>query len=188
MGKQINFHFTKVDEKEFLSEIKKKGDFLIGDQNERYNLDEPDKLPRQVFIISVNSKIFIKETEVKKIKYIDSDSSEVIEYSRSEQIDSVITRGRIWAQISFWDLDYVARINKSTKIVATNNNKNLIQKEDWFKKKYEAYMRWIKKYCAKVKDKYGYLNYLGKDALKQVRENNFKIRARIDTPNEELIL
>jgi hypothetical protein len=80
--------------------------------------------------------------------YFDSIKSEIIEFSRSYFAEGCLIRGRIWAEMSYWDCDQ----NPSQRIV----------KNESFQKLYNRMAGWIKR--KGQKNKYG--DYLMAGAAK----------------------
>ena len=152
MGKQINFFMLRNKELEFLKEITKNGDFLVDDKlnpvSEEiikkdiiYDKKEMIEIPLlQVFIVSPDSKIFKMDNG-----YIDTFSSEVIEFFRSAIIDrenekEIVDVGRLWAEFTYY------------------SGEEKIRKEKYFEQKFESYRKWIKKHLNISKTKEFYID------------------------------
>ena len=139
MGKQVNFYMAEADEEMFI-------DFLRSDREVaifEYAISSPDlisleKLPsREVpswFIVWLWDKANSPEPHTRYIKeqnyYVfDRFRSEIIELSRSHLNQDRLVRGRIWAEMAWWDEVTFERKYKS----------------DSFKKWFNRLARWIKK-------------------------------------------
>ncbi len=174
MGKQINFFMLNSDERIFFDYIKEQGDSIIDinlnpidsnsiNGNVIYTdipLDSPPLL--QFFIISTDS--IIKKY---KNKYLDTISSDVIEFSRgSLQIignETILSPGRIWAELKYY-----------------NDQNKIIGKDKWFQDRTKNYINWIKKnFKSNIEKHY----FIGSNTIQETCDNKYKL---MDGPKFEV--
>lgn len=167
MGKQVNFYMTEPDEEEFVHFLRSDMDICIfmdaQPSSEVIPLKSlPNKDVSGWFLLWLWHRRKSPTPEmnyITKQKYymVDSTCSEVIEFLRSFIDNGHLTRGRIWAEMSYWDL------NKNPPV--------LMKKSDAFNTWYNRIANWIKR--RSVKNQLG--DYLLPDAVQYVK-NGGKLR------------
>ncbi|GLC29652.1 hypothetical protein [Clostridium omnivorum] len=153
MGKQIRFFQMYNDEVEFVKVIEQSGDYMVTSKGERLLFkDVVNSNDYQVYIALNNENIYLKSNG-----YLDTEKSDVIEYSRCEKSKkNELYYGRLWAEFKY----YV--------------NEEIITKNKYFQDKYKYYAGWIKRsmHLSKCKK-----FYIADEALKLYRESEWDMMA-----------
>ena len=157
MGRQIRFFMGPQDEAKFLKFVRANGDRIVRTKTKDGKVDfisgELLDTDLTVLIVSDSSRIVIDE-----YGFIDLSRSDVIEFSRCSKVKDgrMEEYGRLWFETEYWD-----------------DQQQLIRKEEWLKKRFELYRKWIKKNFRISKDKDF---YIGEEAY-QLYLNGVKMMA-----------
>lgn len=143
----------KEDEEKFVSYVLSQNDYFINTSNQSidsYELIESKEL--SFFIASSQSKINLSRSG-----FVDSITSDVIQYSRGIKKESQITHGRLWFEVKYYDESQV-----------------LISKEKWLKEKFRLHSNWIKENYrqSRCKD-----FYIGEGAYQHFKNGNLHMMA-----------
>ena len=150
MGKQIRFFMSILDEEEFLKKVKESKHFILNNKGHIIKFDEIQASNTLSLFISLPDSIIRKYSS----GFIDSISSEVIQYTRCTELEGKGLRdGRIWAEVKFYD-----------------DNDQLTGKRKEFEEMYKLYEKWLRKNFKISKEK-DY--YIGSDALRLYREEGY---------------
>lgn len=145
MGRQVYFYMTRSDEREFLRFVRSDRDVAIFMDATRSSEVEPiDTLPEKgvpgwfmLWLWDRANSPAPKMDYVAEQKYytVDRFSSEVIEFSRSCMDEGRLVRGRIWAEMVYWDRKDPAA--------------GPFEKSESFKKWFNRLANWIKRRSTK---------------------------------------
>ena len=149
MGRQVRFYMVEDDEREFMSFANSDDDVGVLLYTMPSSIVTPLKmLPRREvlgwFIVwlwnrEISPRPKLDYVERQGYYVVDELRSEVIEFVRSYVSEGRLIRGRIWAQMKYWDLD--------------RNPPELVKKGEWFPRWFNRLGAWIKR--KGVKDRFG---------------------------------
>lgn len=144
MGRQINFYMLPEDEEEFVAYVlsQKKDILMVVGHSETASPKIIENLPatfsegnwNPIYFWDRNVNGELKAEYIKTQGYflVDSSASPVVEFIRCFVQDNLLLRGRIWAEIKYWNGD--KSIYKGKEF------------ENWF----NALARWIRRNYQKI--------------------------------------
>lgn len=144
------------DEEVFIDFVTKQNDIFINTRNQPIDSIEISASDDLSFYIATSqSKI-----NLSKNGFVDSITSDVIQFSRGFKKEQQLTHGRLWYEPKYYNAEQV-----------------LVSKEKWLQEKFMQYRQWIKKKIreSKCKD-----FYIGEGAYQQYKNNELQM---MSTPN-----
>ena len=115
MGRQVNFYMTAEDERQFVTFIRSMGNVaILGSVQLSKAVLELQELPPVGEPFWFALCLWNKDcSPAPKMEYVteqnyycvEETESEVVEFSRSGVCDGRLVRGRIWAEMTYWQLD-----------------------------------------------------------------------------------
>jgi len=151
LGRQIEFFFGDKDEASFLDFIYG-NDYLIMDRKGNFLSKENAQISIELsFFITFNGSQIEKNGE-----FIDQYSSEIIQNSRCKfWVDDILSHGRIWTQLKYW-----------------NSDNEYVEKNSQLNQTYNVLLKWIKKNTRRSICKY---YYIGEQAYEQYRQGKWNM-------------
>lgn len=169
MGRQVNFYMMESDEQEFLRFVRSDREVCISmtavPSSEPVPFTVlPDRRTPGWFALFLWD---VTNSPPPKLEYIreqnhyvvDEYVSEVIEFHRSTMHEDCLVRGRIWAQIKYWDLE--------------NDPPEIVTKSEHFQKWYNRLANWIKR--RSIRDERG--DYVLPGAAKYAKQGGRLVQA-----------
>ncbi|HTK03558.1 MAG TPA: hypothetical protein VL401_02195 [Alphaproteobacteria bacterium] len=147
MSKQINFFFSEVDRREFVTFVFSQSDKVISDKGEILDFDKA--CDSSFYITNPDSKIYKRNSG-----FIDVFPSEVIEFSKGafKEKQKDMWESRLYLKTQYYD-----------------KNDELVTKPQWLVKKYEDYVKWLKKRVYKSTNTPPTI-YIGKQAFELYKQ------------------
>lgn len=123
---QVRFFMDKEDERLFCQHVIESGDVLVDRHGKEMPLGEiADDDFYHLYIASHESNLYVR-----KSGFLDDVRSDVIQFVRCKlKNDEEMDYGRLWFESIYYDDTFTDKFVK----------------EEWIKKKYNKYARWIKK-------------------------------------------
>ncbi len=150
MGRQVNFYMTHEDEQEFLGFVRSTGTIAVfmttQDSAELLELNElPAEDVEGAYFLCFWNKDISPHPKLKFITEqnhycVDKMESEVVEFLRCVTIDQRLNPGRIWTEITYWDL------NEDPPV--------MIRKPPAFEKWYNKLAAWLRKHGTRSESGY----------------------------------